>query len=78
MAVIVKDEDAFKYAAKHTQWQTTLPSPWRPHVHRNHGCREELGEKSRPFKTISFILYVFWYLAYTTRLAIILNTIDTQ
>ena len=63
--------------AIHTQWQMTFaPSAasrrvsW-PHPHG-------LAGKSRCFKTISFVLYTFLYVTYTTPLAIILHTIDSQ
>ena len=38
---------------------------------------QELAGKSRLFKTISFVVYVFLYLIYTMPLAIIFNTIDS-
>ena len=65
-------------AAIHTQWQMTFaPSATSKRVSwpRTH---MGLPEKAKPFKTISFMLYAFLYLTYTTPLAIILRTIDSQ
>ena len=39
---------------------------------------QELAGKSRLFKTISIVVYVFLYLTYTMQLAIMFHTIDSQ
>ena len=82
MAVIVKREEGqygqwlMSLLLIHTGRRHSPPSAAPPHM--QHGRTEDLGRKSRQFKTLNYVLYNVLYLAYIIPLVIIFHTIDSQ